>query len=191
MARWNPVKTCTYCQRNGDVKRLCRIRARDLRKKANAKKQLCMNTGAVIEGISNTSSSSHGYVFAATQRWKRLAVILLSHFMQNQVLALRETRNRIQSHVTQKECRQVQARTAGLNPSTVSTRTTAMTKWNVVASWFQIVSVKRPRIPGNKVVFEEDCSRSKTRMGIGQSWWCKAPLAGWKQSFWTGQQTGS
>ena len=43
--------TCSYYQRDGHVRRLCRIRARDSRKKVNAKKHLCMNTGAVIEGI--------------------------------------------------------------------------------------------------------------------------------------------
>ena len=43
--------TCSYYQRDGHVKRLCRIRARDSRKKVNAKKHLCMNTGAVIEGV--------------------------------------------------------------------------------------------------------------------------------------------
>ena len=40
-ARWKEDNTCSNCQRNGDVKRLCRVRAKDLRKKANAKKHPC------------------------------------------------------------------------------------------------------------------------------------------------------
>ena len=67
-ARWTPVNTCSCCQRDGHVKPCCRVRARDPRKKANAKKQLCMTTGLVIEGICNTSIGSHGYVFADIQR---------------------------------------------------------------------------------------------------------------------------
>ena len=59
MARWNTVKTCSNCQRNGHVNRFCRIRARDLRKNTKAKKHLCTKTGAVFESISHTSSSSH------------------------------------------------------------------------------------------------------------------------------------
>ena len=89
-ARWNLVKTCSQCQRKGHVKRFCRVRARDLRKKANANNHWCMNTGAVVEGIFNTSGSSLRNVFAATNRWKRLVVIMLFNFMQNQVLALQE-----------------------------------------------------------------------------------------------------
>ena len=59
-ARWNPVRRGSYVQRNGHVKRFCRVRARDLRKKANAEKHFCINTETVIECIPNTFSCNKG-----------------------------------------------------------------------------------------------------------------------------------
>ena len=44
-------------------------------------------------------------------------------------------------------------------------QTTAMTTWDVVASCFQIVSVARQNIRGNKAVFEDDYSCIQNKDG--------------------------
>ena len=158
-----------------------------------------INTGAVVfEGISNTSSSSHRYVFAATKRWKRLVVVMPFNVMQNQVLALQD---KVDSDSIMRDPEKVLTGT-GMNHRIehfgakqvryqLEQQRMAMTKWDFVVSWSPIVSVQILQRRGNKVVFERVRVHRKQRMGTRQSWSCEATSAGGKQSFWSGRQTAS
>ena len=122
-------------------------RARDLRKMSKTKKHLCaemaataMNTGAVVEGIPSTFSSSHGYVFAATKRWKRLVVIVLFIFIAGKLLHAVDPRGR---HGPRNET------SCAINSKH---HTTAMTMWDDVMVQFLIVSVRRLTIRCNQTV---------------------------------------
>ena len=104
-------KQCFHCRNKGNVKSDCRIRQRHMKKAKGSGKPFVdrkqtaaitddeMITGAVVEGMSNMTCSSHDYLFAVmeksrlgnhTVRCKRLVVLLIIFFVLEPMSALQE-----------------------------------------------------------------------------------------------------
>ena len=134
------------------------------------------------------------YVFAATQRWKRLAVIVLLNFMQNQVLALQETNSHSIFGDPEKSVHRYrhgsQDRTLGYETGTLSTRTINNCDEQVARRGELVAGRVCPKAErGNNVIFEEEYSCVENKNGNQTG--LVVPSNAWQQSSWTGLQTAS
>ena len=135
-------------------------------------------------------------MFAATQRRKRLVVIVLLNFMQNQVLALQET---VDSHSIFRDPEKSvhryrhgsQDRTRGYETGTLSTRTINNCDDEVGRRGELVAGRVCPKAEDarqqsdlrGRVLVHRQQEREPDRVGGASN--------GWKQSSWTGLQTAS